>query len=116
MKYCCLSANARIWKSIVIATMRTMTRSSSEIIASRSVKPRARSARLLDVLGHIIHSLAAAFRADSEIARGVGDVRRYRRDRDHPSGQGSDGLCVVLLDRVADLVGAVLRLHDVRSR
>src|ERR1035437_2358781 len=121
MKYCCRSANARIWKSIGIATMRTMTRSSSEIIASRSVKPRARRPRLLaeallDELGHIIHSLAAAGRADSEIARGAGDIRRHSRDRDDPSRQRRDVLRRILLDRVADLVGAVRRFHDVRPR
>src|ERR1035437_2918588 len=95
MKYCCRSAKARIWKSIVIATMRMMTRSSNETIASRSVKPGARR-RLLDELGHIIHSLAAAARADSEIARRAGDVRRHRRDRDHPN----DAAAVQLLGRV----------------
>src|SRR5664280_303204 len=121
MKYCCRSANARIWKSIVIATMRTMTRSSSEIIASRSVKPRARRPRLLaeallDELGHIIHSLAAAGRADSEIARGAGDVRRHRRDRDDPCVQRDDRPQEILLDHVPDLVGAVRRFQDVRSR
>src|ERR1035437_6819668 len=109
MKDCCRSANARIWKSIVIA--RTRTRSSSEIIASRSVKPRVPprgprrlGARLLDELRHIVHPLAAALRADSYIARRTGDVRRYRRDRDHPCGKGQDVLRRVLLDHVADLV------------
>src|ERR1035437_2131300 len=116
MKYCCRSANARIWKSIVIATMRTMTRSSSEIIASRSVKPRTRR-RLLDELGHIIHSLAAAGRADSEIARGGGVVRRHRRDRDHPNDAAAlQRLGRVVHDRVTDLVGAFRRFHHVRSR
>src|SRR5450631_1967686 len=92
MKYCCRSANARIWKSIVIATTRMMTRSSSETIASMSVKPPARpplrEARLLRELRHIIHSLAAPARADSEIACGAGHVRRHRRDRDQPDVDG----------------------------
>src|ERR1700687_2820883 len=93
MKYCCRSANARIWKSIVIATTSTMTRSSSETIASSSVKPRAgprRGGSLLCELRHIVHSLAAAIRADSQVARGAGHVRRHRRDRDHPDVDTAD--------------------------
>src|SRR5664280_299093 len=132
MKYCCRSAKARISKSIVIATMSTMTRSSSETIASRRVKPRAgrqrrgslwrRGSRLLRELRHIVDSLAAAVRADSQIARGAagaGDVRRHRRDRDHPDVDGGEGgphlLGRVVHERVADLVRAVVPLDDVCS-
>src|ERR1039457_7547101 len=116
MKYCCRSAKARIWKSIVIATMSTMTRSSSETIASRRVKPR-RGWRSLRELRHIIHSLAAAIRADSQVVRGAGDLRRHRRNRDHPYDcAGVQRLERVVHDRVADLVQAVGPLDHDRSR
>src|SRR5664279_5950510 len=107
MKSCWRSAKARIWKSIVIATVRTMTSSRSDTIASMSVKPRRlsvkpRGPKALREQRHIVHPLAA-LEIDAEVPRRRRDVRRRRRDGDDP-----EVLHVVARDRVRDLVRAVL--------